>query len=138
MPTQHSSFNNNKSWLPTNKLKHWTKFTTLLKCNFFYQLINLNIELSSLFFWNAISFLSLISTINSPKFHLNVCRVSLCVVIIKSWMLALQGSLLKPIVIIDCCCQLVHWLSSSIVLVDLCINYQNQLVYWLSRLNIDC
>lgn len=134
MPTQHSSFNNNESWLLINKLKHWTKFNTLLKFNFF---------------------LSLISTIDAPKFHLNVCCVSLCSdyqvlnpgfarFIVEAyyhhWLLLSRYAL---IVIVNCSCWLVyqmskltcvlivktqHWLLAlvfaSIVNIDACINYQ--------------
>jgi hypothetical protein len=104
--------------------------------------INLNIELSLLLFWYASFFYKkLISKINAPKFHLNVCQVCFYVhyvVTIESWSMFLNSiwifvvcfcvkwmpnleshlckfhhwSPLWPI-IVDCCCRLAHQLLTS-------------------------
>jgi len=125
--------------------------------------INLNTKLNLLFFTNAICFLSLISTIDAPKFHLSVCCIFMyalcndcrilinapkfhlsvycmfmCVVIVESWILTLQASLLKSTfdylipkstctltISIDLCINCQHWFMHQL---STSIDYQHQLL----------
>ncbi len=114
MPIQHSSFNSNESWLPTNKIKHWTKFTTLLKCNFFFKF-----EFNNRF--SQIPFDCLLCVFLCSDYQ--VLNASFARFIVEAychlWLLLSPCAL---IVIINCSCWLVHQVST--IKINLCIDYQ--------------
>ncbi len=147
MPTQHSSFNNNESWLPTNKLKHWTKFTTLLKCNFFFK-FDFNSQFSQ------IPFECLLCVFMCSDYQ--VLNASFARFIVEAychhWLLLSTCAL---IVIVNCSCWLMHQLSkstcvltiktqhwllalvfASTVNINACIDYQLWHLHWLSTSTI--